>query len=86
MSATADKENERRVVYATPLQKRPRVIRRVNNTVGPFGVSASLHLPDSVVFIPLAGAPQSCLDFKNSRSLCPKGVLKQFPESSLPNP
>ena len=42
------KENERRVVYATPLQKGTRAIWS-------FGLRC---------------APQSCRDFKNSRSLC----------------
>ena len=55
------KENERRVVCATPLQKGTRVIRRVNNTAGP---------PDSLEFMPGTGTPQKCRDFKNSRSLC----------------
>ncbi|MCL7489529.1 MAG: hypothetical protein M8357_15285, partial [Desulfobulbaceae bacterium] len=74
---TRVQKNERRVVNATPLQNDSRGIRRVNNTAGPHGVFASLRLPDFFAFMPFKGAPQSCREFSNSRSLCPEGVLKQ---------
>ena len=59
-------KNERRVVCATPLQNDARGIRRVNNTAGPFGVSALLRLPDFLEFMPGTGTPQSCREFSNS--------------------
>jgi len=49
------KENERRVVKTHHYRKAP----------------VSFGTADYFVFIPLVGAPQSCLDFKNSRSLYP---------------
>ena len=75
-------KNERRVVCATPLQNDARGIRRVNNTAGPFGVSALLRLPDFLEFMPGTGTPQSCREFSSSRSLCLDGCSNS-PESTL---